>query len=156
MRGFTFSTVLAFFISTLSVAAQDPGVLRLGSAETKVDLTLQDLDALPQSSFTTSTIWTDDAVEFSGVMLAEVLKEIDANGAEVELVALNDYRVKMPFTVVSETAPLVATRMNGATMAVRDKGPYWIVFPYDSDPEFQTEITYSRSVWQLSAINVLQ
>jgi hypothetical protein len=50
---------------------------------------------------------------------------------------------------------MIAFRMNGAPMSVRDKGPLWIVYPYDSDPRFQTEIIYSRSIWQLDRLEVL-
>ena len=38
------------------------------------------------------------------------------------MVALNDYAVEMPIDEIGETYPVVATRMNGETMGVRDKG----------------------------------
>ncbi len=39
-------------------------------------------------------------------------------------------------------------------MSVREKGPLWIVYPYSSSPEFQNEVIYSRSIWQLNRITV--
>ncbi|MEC8574513.1 MAG: oxidoreductase, partial [Pseudomonadota bacterium] len=39
-------------------------------------------------------------------------------------------------------------------MSLRDKGPLWIVYPFDSDPAYQTEAIYSRSIWQLEEITV--
>jgi hypothetical protein len=42
--------------------------------------------------------------------------------------------------------------MNGAPLSRREKGPYWLVYPYDSDPIFQSETVYTRSIWQLVSI----
>ena len=44
---------------------------------------------------------------------------------------------------------------NGGRMSVRDKGPLWIVYPFDSSEEYQAELIYSRSIWQLVRIEVL-
>jgi len=48
----------------------------------------------------------------------------------------------------------VATRMDGKVMAVRDKGPYWLVYPYDEDTRYRTEAIYARSIWQLGQLRV--
>jgi hypothetical protein len=39
-------------------------------------------------------------------------------------------------------------------MPIRDKGPLFIVYPFDSDPRLQTEQYYGRAVWQLKELNV--
>ena len=39
-------------------------------------------------------------------------------------------------------------------MSVREKGPLWIVYPYDSNIAFQTETIYARSIWQLDRISI--
>jgi hypothetical protein len=39
-------------------------------------------------------------------------------------------------------------------MSLREKGPLWIIYPFDSSPEYQTELIYSRSIWQLNRIEV--
>ncbi|MEX0369971.1 MAG: oxidoreductase [Tateyamaria sp.] len=118
-------------------------------------LSLADLDAMDQVSFSTSTIWTDGEVTFSGVPLAALLDAHNADGTAVEMVALNDYKVTMDLADLEDTAPIVATRMNGEVMSVRDKGPYWVVFPYDQDPKYQTETIYSLSIWQLNRLKVV-
>jgi hypothetical protein len=48
----------------------------------------------------------------------------------------------------------VAYLRNGAEMSMRDKGPLWIVYPYDAKPDYQSELIYSRSIWQLDRIEV--
>ncbi len=137
--------------------AQSPMALLVtasASSSEPLELSLADLDAMEQVTFRTTTIWTDGEVTFSGVPLASVLAGLD--GASVEMVALNDYKVVMPMEAVQATAPIVATRMDGAPMSVRDKGPYWVVFPYDEGPEYQTETIYSYSIWQLNRLRVIE
>lgn len=125
-------------------------------AGTHVALSLADLDALDQITFETSTIWTDQNVSFSGVPLSSVLKTAGTSGTILRMTALNDYAVDMPVGDIGDDFPIVATRMNGVEISVRDKGPYWIVYPYDADPAFQTETSYARSVWQLSTLSVMK
>ncbi len=113
-----------------------------------------DLLALPQVAFETSTIWTEGIREFSGPTLLSVLQAAGFSGGQVTLVAINDYSVTIPAEGFDDEAPIVALRKNGAPFGVRDKGPLWVVYPYDSDPEFQSEAIYAYSVWQLNRIKV--
>ena len=39
-------------------------------------------------------------------------------------------------------------------MPVRDKGPLFVVYPYDSDPELRSQKFYSRSAWQVKSLIV--
>ena len=118
-------------------------------------LTLAELDQLEQVSFATTTIWTDGNVEFSGVPLIRLLDNLPQSSV-LRLTALNDYSVDLPASDLVDIYPIIATRMNGQEISVRDKGPYWLVYPYDSDPVYQNETTYARSIWQLSMIQVMQ
>ncbi|WP_299892974.1 molybdopterin-dependent oxidoreductase [uncultured Ruegeria sp.] len=126
-----------------------------GSNSATVEFSLQDLDAMDQVTFSTSTIWTDDKVTFSGVPLKALLTELNTDGTSIEMVALNDYKVTMPLAELENDAPIIATRMDGETMSVRDKGPYWVVFPYDQDPKYRAETIYTFSIWQLKHLKVV-
>ncbi len=44
----------------------------------------------------------------------------------------------------------------GQYMTPRDKGPLFIVYPYDSNPDLKNQKFYSRSVWQVARIEVKQ
>lgn len=116
----------------------------------------QSLDALPQIEFATSTIWTDDVVVFSGPTLKAVLESADPGSGDVIATAINQYRVTIPRSYIEDDAPIVATRINGKPFSVREKGPLWIVFPYDRAPEFQTELIYAMTVWQLERLTVAE
>ena len=39
-------------------------------------------------------------------------------------------------------------------MSVRDKGPLFVVFNYDSAAELRSERYYNRSIWQLRRLQV--
>ena len=43
---------------------------------------------------------------------------------------------------------------DGNYMPVRDKGPLFIVYPYDSDPNLRSRRFYSRSAWQVAQLIV--
>lgn len=113
-----------------------------------------DLLALPQVSFETATNWTEGNLTFSGPSLASVLEAAGAGDGDLTLAAINDYVVSMPRAVVEAGAPIVANRIDGAPFSRRDKGPLWIVFPYDSDERFRSETIFAYSVWQLAGISV--
>jgi hypothetical protein len=112
------------------------------------------LDALPQEEFTTSTIWTDGTLQFSGPPLAEVLRAVGASGPRIAAKAINDYTVDIPAAEIGPRFPILATRINGQPFGVREKGPIWIVYPYDADSSFRTETAYGRSVWQLAVLTL--
>lgn len=150
------ATLLAVASFSLPLAAQNPTALQvMGSVGITVNLSLADLDALDQVTITTTTIWTEGAVTFSGPSLRSVLDAAGLGSNDLTLTALNDYAIEMPAPEVGAAYPILATRQDGDVMSVRDKGPFWIVFPYDSDPAFQTETIFSQSIWQLDRIEVL-
>lgn len=116
---------------------------------------MQMLRAMPQSEIVTSTIWTDGTQVFRGVSLQDFLSEIDARGETVRISAINDYTVDVPVSDATEGAPIIAYELNGAPMAVRDKGPLWLIYPYDADESYRSEVIYARSIWQIDRIEVI-
>lgn len=146
----------------ICVAMSGPVMAEEGHALVIVDtngaehtLYLDALDQMEQVDFLTTTIWTEGLIRFSGVPVLDLLKEFEAEGQTLQISALNDYKVEMPTADLIEDAPIVATRMNGDLMPVRDKGPYWIVYPYDRSPEYRTEVKHAQSVWQLKSLVVI-
>lgn len=121
-----------------------------------VEFSMDALDRLPQRDIATGTIWQADTSRFTGPALVDVLDAADVAAEAVELAALNDYSVELPTDTLEDTAPIVATRIDGAPISRRDKGPLWIIYPYDSDPRYRTETIYARSVWHLHRIEVVR
>lgn len=113
------------------------------------------LRALPAHSVSTTTIWTEGVHVFTGVPLALLLDELGSSSSTLRALAINDYAIEMPVTDLQEQAPILAYEMDGQTMHRRDKGPLWIIYPYDSSPDYQTGLVYSRSVWQLDRLELV-
>lgn len=117
-----------------------------------------DLDMLRHfgpKTISTSTIWSSGKIDFLGVPLSSVLRAIGAEGRTLRLTALNDYTIDMPVSMIEAEVPILAYEMNGALLSSRDKGPLWVIYPFDSVSKYQNEESYSRSVWQLVRIEVL-
>jgi hypothetical protein len=112
------------------------------------------LEALPQHSFTTRTPWFDQPVSFTGPLLSDVLDAVKANGTVLEATALNDYTVTIPAADARQFKVVIARLLNGKPMRVRDKGPLFVVYPFDSSLELRKSVYYERSIWQLKALNV--
>lgn len=127
---------------------------------TNVDGTLQldlpMLAAMDQAVVETSTIWTNGVLSFQGVELATLAALLGVTEGALLATAINDYTVEIPVSDAVEGGALIAYLMDGEEMSIRDKGPLWIVYPYDSNPDFRTEVIYSRSIWQLDRIEVVR
>lgn len=128
------------------------GSIENQTSDGKAELDLDLLKRLPQVQFSTSTIWMEGVTEFTGVPLQDLLEYVGAKGTTIQAVALNDYKIEIPTNSVTDTAPIVAYLMDGAEMSPRGKGPLWVVYPYDTDASYRTEVIYSRSIWQLDRI----
>ena len=68
--------------------------------------------------------------------------------------ALNDYAVVIPMSDLETYHPVVSMQLNGRPMGVRDKGPLFVMYPYDQFPELRNDTYYGRAIWQLTSISV--
>ncbi|NBS75934.1 MAG: hypothetical protein EBT28_00420, partial [Betaproteobacteria bacterium] len=75
-------------------------------------------------------------------------------GQQIVAVALDDYKAKIPASDATNFDVILAHSINGKQMDAKNKGPLFIVYPYDSKKELQTVLYYQRSVWQLKALIV--
>ncbi|QBC45359.1 molybdopterin-dependent oxidoreductase [Iodobacter fluviatilis] len=116
--------------------------------------TMDQLTKFPQTTFTTQTPWYDKPVKFTGPLLKDVLAAAGVKGGDITLVALNDYRVEMPYSDVTRYPVLLARLMNNKPMTIREKGPLFVVYPYDKHAELKKDLYYTRSIWQLSKIHM--
>ena len=112
------------------------------------------IEALPQHSFTTSTPWFDRPVKFTGPLLADVLAAVKASGSNVGAVAINDYRITIPVADAAKFQVIVARLIDDKPIPVREKGPLFVVYPFDSSAELRTSTYYERSIWQLKALDI--
>ncbi|MDR5651143.1 oxidoreductase [Ruixingdingia sedimenti] len=121
-----------------------------------VEITFDDamLAALPQVGFTTATIWTSGPHHYSGPSLLSVLALAGARGKRVTAVAANAYRSTLAIDALEDTAPIITRRIDGQPFGLRERGPLWIMFPFDEAPRFRTERHFAQCVWQLTGLIV--
>lgn len=114
------------------------------------------LDAMPQKEIKTVTPWTDGLTVFTGVSLSYLLDAVGAadDAETISAVALNDYKVEIPVSDARLQGVIIASRMNGETMSVREKGPLWVIYPISDKPEIDSQETYSKMIWQLKRLEV--
>lgn len=112
------------------------------------------LAALPQGRFTGETPWTKGTVTFTGPLGSALLDLVGATGSLMKVVALNDFVAEVPVDDFRQHQVILATHRDGNQMAVRDRGPLWIIYPMDRDPSLRNSLVYARSVWQIRDIDV--
>jgi len=114
---------------------------------------LADIDT---HQFTTNNPWDETVSTFEGVRLSNLMTALGV-GADAELIvvaALDGYVAEVPISDFARFEPILAWSRDGERMTVRDKGPLWLVYPYDSDDELTGEVYSARSVWQIERITV--
>lgn len=112
------------------------------------------LEQLGMTTIETKTPWFDGPVKFEGVPLSKLMSTVEASGRTIVAVALNDYSSEIPIGDIAKYNVILALKRNGEYMPVRDKGPLFIIYPYDSDPELRSQTYYGRSVWQIAKLIV--
>jgi hypothetical protein len=135
--------------------AGDPAVLTIrASGAPEIVLTLEDLKAIDATVLETATPWTEGKQEFVGVTGRALLAALRQRGMagdpeKIIAVANNDYSIVLPVADFDQDELLIAYLRNGAALPVRDKGPLWIVFPFDSDAKYRTNTYKSYAIWGL-------
>lgn len=130
------------------------GRVRLPNQGAQADFDMAMLARMPQTSFTTRTPWYAEPRKFTGPLLRDLLAAAGAQGTTLRAIALNDYQVELPADDAMRFDVIVARLLDGEPMAVRDKGPLFMIYPFDAQPDLHNPVHYSRSAWQLRTIEV--
>jgi hypothetical protein len=112
------------------------------------------LEALPGRVSAVNTPWYDSKKTFEGPLGSALLDAVGATGQTLRVVALNDYAAEIPVEDFRKFPVILATKLDGKPMAVREKGPLFVIYPFDADPSLFNEKYFNRSVWQVKAIEV--
>lgn len=120
--------------------------------EAQFDLAM--LETLPKTVVKTQNPWEPGVTTYEGVLLRDLLVFVDANGNDLRITALNDYRADLAVADTQSVDVILAWRRNGEYMPVREKGPLFVVFPFSESPALANEERYAQSVWQVARIAV--
>lgn len=114
-----------------------------------------ELGALTQTRYATSTEFTDGVPEFSGPLARDVLDAVGAGEATTAVMtAANDYSVEIPIDELRRYDVIFATSMDGKRLSRRDKGPIWVMYPLDRHEELQDPVFNGRLIWQMVRVEL--
>lgn len=130
------------------------GDIRNTNAPGGAEFDLEMLDALEQRVTTIQTPWFEGPVTFEGPLVSAILDVVGAGGSTTAVTALNDYSSVIPSDDFRTWPVILATRMDGVRMSVREFGPLFVIYPFDLDGSLFNEVYFGRSVWQVRSIDV--
>lgn len=130
------------------------GKIENTNVDDKAEFDRDMLEALGTTELRTSTPWTKGRPVFEGVLVHKILEAVSAKGEIAFTRAINDYKVEIPLADFERYPVLLALKMNGKYMRIRDKGPLWVVYPWDQYTSLADEKTKRKSIWQLVEIDI--
>jgi hypothetical protein len=119
-----------------------------------LDLNMPALQRMPQHSFSTNSPWTQEPHTYSGPLLRDVLDLVKAHGTQLKAMALNDYTVTIPVEDARRFDVILAIQIDGKPIPVRERGPLFIMYPFDQEPQLRAPRYYARAIWQLKSLRV--
>lgn len=153
-RNFIIAAWSALFL-LMPVSGQAEAVLTVSKGEASQSFSLDDILAMPQTTVATDNNYVDGTTVFQGPSLRLLLEKMDISAdATLRMTALNDFSVELPASDAFNYDVILAVLQGGEKMSVRDKGPIWVIYPMDDNPELQDDLLSDRLVWQLSSITV--
>ena len=121
-----------------------------------LDLSLESLEALPQTTVVTENEFANGKVAYRGPLMRDVLAQLGLDDvAEVRLVAANDYFVDIPTEDFRAYDAILAMEADGKRLSRREKGPLWLMYPISDHPELNDRIYQRRLIWQVVRIEAL-
>jgi len=112
------------------------------------------LEALPGRTAKVTTPWAEGVDAFQGPLTRAVLEAVGAEGTKLKVTALNDYSTEVPAEDFVKFDVILAIKKNDAYLPVRNQGPIFVIYPFDTNPALYNEVYFGRSVWQVKSIEV--
>lgn len=152
-------------VANLAVAAEIPapkaaviltvsGKIANTNSANGVALDAAMLEALPAKTTIADTPWYPAKTRFEGPLGSALLDLVGATGTMLRVTALNDYVVEIPVSDFRKWPVILATKIDGKPISVREKGPIFVIYPFDQEPSLYNELYFGRSAWQLKTIEV--
>lgn len=132
---------------TLLTLSRGPNV-----AET-LELTLEDLAALPQVTVVTENEFVDGLVAFRGPLARDVIGPLAFGETKyLRFIAANAYSVEIPISDLRNQDVILATEADGKRLSRRDKGPLWLIYPITDPDDLANPLYSQRLIWQVVKI----
>lgn len=152
-----FQLALVLILMAISTFAQSSPVLSLESPTgQKIDLSLKELESLPQTTFTTSTPWTKGIHTYQGPRLNLITDKLKPSINGIRIYAINGYSYDISIRDLQKYPFILALRQDEKALSLRNKGPFWLLVPFDQNPKLLShEKLRNQLVWQINKIKAL-
>lgn len=127
--------------------------LTIKNHETALHLSQEQLKDLTQETLKTITPWTNEPEVYSGISLSSLIAHYQIQATKVRAKALNDYQVEIDLQQAINSGAFIASHAEGQPMKLRNKGPFWIVFPWSKYPHLIERKYQDWSIWQLTELS---
>lgn len=135
-------------------AGASPALELVGTGQTRIlELSLEELAAMPQVTVATANKFSDGVVSYRGPLVRDVLAKLGLDDlAEVRFIAANDYFVEIPTSDFRDYDAILAMEADGKPLSRREKGPLWLMYPISDHSELEDPIYLRRLIWQVVRI----
>lgn len=147
--GFASAGYSAQAMTNSQLARQSMIKISNAASQSENVLSVDELEQMPTATLATVTPWTDGAVEFEGIYMVDIVERFGDAATVGKAMAFNDYQIEFEIADVIEKGGFVAFKRDGEPLSRRDKGPFWLVFPWSERPELDTRAVHGLSIWQL-------
>ena len=102
--------------------------------------------------------WYSEEVVFEGVSMKALLDAVGVpdGSVKVRMRALDDFQSDAPLEDFKKWPVMLALKMNGEYMSIKNKGPIWVVYPTHIDPEVGMPAFQAKWVWQLHELVIMK
>jgi hypothetical protein len=134
------------FATTITVADEN---------SKELTITQEQLLQLPQRSIITELPWIEGKSTFTGVYIEDLLNIVDKElPSQILIIALNSYNVTIPKSDFIKYKPIIAIKKDNQFMSIRNKGPFWLIFPLSELPSIDNVDYHAKMIWQISRIEL--
>lgn len=145
--------VTGLAMQLLAFPARAETALLLVNGNQSLELSLEDLEAMPQATVATTNDFVDGKVTYRGPLVRDVLARVGLDKADnVRFTAANDYYVDIPTQNFRDYDAILALEADGERLSRRDKGPIWLMYPISDYPALRDPIYTRRLIWQVVKI----
>lgn len=151
------SALAACLFFCMSAAQAIDLVIDIDEAQ-QIRFTAEQLLTIAPAELKTATPWDGDEppATYQGVYLADLFNLLEHTPEQIRAIALNHYAMDIPFQRAIDANAFIAVHENGRPMPIRDRGPYWLIFPFFADDQtLPIKDLTPWAVWQLNTLQVI-
>ena len=131
-------------------------IAKTNTPDGKYIFSFADLQKLGDRKIKSTTRYTEVG-EFAGPKIRDILKAagVKPEATSVSVVAIDGYQQTIPLQDFEKWEVITAHSLNGKRLTVENKGPLWIMYPIDKDPNnLMNNKTTMKLVWNLTGLVV--